>query len=69
MPCRRQSLTEEHLEKNVNQDSYINSYTITEFRNNKTVHTHKGNIKDTYNLCNIIPDVEEDWYPSQGSMS
>ena len=40
------------------QDSYIDPYTVTEVRNNGTARARKGNVTDTYNLCNITPFKE-----------
>ena len=41
-----------------NQDAYIGPYTMTEVWNNETVHSSRGDVIDTYNLCNITPFKE-----------
>ena len=41
-----------------NQDFYLGPYTVTEVRNNGTVHARRGNVTDTYNLRNITPFKE-----------
>ena len=36
-----------------NQDAYIGPYTMTEVWNNGAACTLRGNVTDTYNMCNI----------------
>ena len=46
------------LKTKLSQDAYIGPHTVTEVRNNGTVHARKGNVTDTYNLRNITPFKE-----------
>ena len=48
------------LKTNINQDAYLGPYTMTEVRNNGSIHNRKGNVTDTYNLRNITPFKEYD---------